>query len=151
MKKILAIALSVLAFAAVASAQPRAIGIRAGGDAELSYQHSIGSTFVEADLGMALGNYAGIQLTAIYDFVFASFDNFNCYVGPGAQVNMWTGKTEEGDTAGKFGVGVGGQLGIEYQFGTIPFGISLDWRPMWNFIGKYGAWSSAALGFRYRF
>ena len=146
MKKFFVIALSMLAFAAVASAQPRAIGIRAGGDAEVSYQHSFGNNFLEADLGMAFFN-AGIQLTGVYDFVVASVDNFNFYVGPGAQFNSW----KDPENILKLGVGVGAQLGAEYRFGSIPFNISLDWRPMWNFIGSYGSWSSVAIGFRYRF
>ena len=150
MKKIIAIALSVLAFASVASAQSRSLGIRAGGDAEISYQMNAGgANFMEFDLGKALlgGDYAGFQLSAIYDFIFASVDNFNFYVGPGAQANFWTSSSN----SSQFGIGVGGQLGLEYQFGTIPFILSFDWRPMWNFIGNYGSWSSGAIGFRYRF
>lgn len=147
MKKIFAIALSVLAFAAVASAQPRAIGARLGGDAELSYQHSLGQNFVEGDLGMDVaGPYAGFHVTGIYDFAFPIADGFNWYVGPGAQVSMWTAEDHSG-----LGVGIGGQLGIEYQFNGIPFNISLDWRPMWDFLGAGATWSSAAIGFRYRF
>ena len=41
MKKTLIIIASLLAFAVVASAQPRAIGVRAGYGAELSYQHNL--------------------------------------------------------------------------------------------------------------
>lgn len=147
MKKILVIALSVLAFASVASAQPRALGIRVGGDAELSYQHSLGGNFLEADLGMDVaGPHAGFHLTGIYDFVFASVDNFNFYAGPGAQVSFWTDEDQSG-----LGIGLGGQIGAEYQFGGIPFAISLDWRPMWDFLGAGANLYSAALGFRYRF
>lgn len=147
MKKIIVLALSVLAFAAVASAQPRALGVRLGGDAEVSYQHNLGSQFLEADLGMAVGgHFAGFHLTGVYDFTFASVDNFNFYAGPGAQVSMYTADEHSG-----LGIGIGGQIGAEYQFGTIPFTISLDWRPMWDFLGAGASWSSAALGFRYRF
>ena len=51
MKKFIVVVLSVLAFAAVASAQPRALGIRAGYGGEISYQHGGGAGFLEADLG----------------------------------------------------------------------------------------------------
>ena len=147
MKKILAIALSVLAFAAVASAQSRAIGLRAGGDAEISYQHSLGVNFLEADLGMDVaGPYGGFHLTGIYDFNFGLAEGVNFYVGPGAQVSFWTAEDYSG-----LGIGLGGQLGFEYQFYGIPFNISLDWRPMWDFLGAGANWSSAAIGFRYRF
>lgn len=148
MKKIFAIALSVLAFAAVASAQPRAIGIRAGWDAELSYQHSLGNNFAEFDLGLA--GFNNIVVTGVYDFVFASADNFNFYAGPGAQVGMYK-YAKDGVDGTHLGVGLGGQVGAEYQFGGIPFIISVDWRPMWDFLGAGGSWSSCNLGFRYRF
>lgn len=146
MKRICTIILALTAFAAVASAQPRAIGVRLGGDAEVSYQHSFGDNFLEGDLGWAFAG-KGVQITGIYDFVFANTGNFNFYAGPGAQINSW----KDGDGNGKFGIGIGGQVGAEYQIGSIPFNVSLDWRPMWNFIGSYGSWSSLALGFRYRF
>lgn len=146
MKKIIAIAVALVAFAAVVSAQPRAIGFRATYGAELSYQHDLGENFLEFDLGAALGNTAGFTLSGIYDFLFPIADAFNFYVGPGAQFSAYTFEGAEQ----KLGLGIGGNLGIEYQFAGIPFNISLDYRPMWNFIG-YSNWSSFALGFRYRF
>ena len=145
MKKIIIIVLSALLFAGVASAQPRAIGARLGGDAEISYQHNLGTNFLEADLGMALGNAGGFRLTGIYDFNFEIANSFNFYVGPGAQIGMYAG-----ENSAAFGVAIGGQLGLEYQIAAIPLNISLDWRPMWHFIGA-PSWSSAALGIRYRF
>lgn len=145
MKKFILTAISVLVVAFGASAQPRALGLRVGGDAEASYQHSFGDNFLEADLGLAFA-HPGLQVTGIFDFVFASVDNFNFYAGPGAQINVWSKSASERSA----GIGVGGQIGAEYRFG-IPFNISLDWRPMWNFIGQYASWSSVAIGFRYRF
>ena len=149
MKKIFAIALCLLAFATAASAQSRALGIRAGGDAEISYQHDLGGNFAEFDLG--LSGYKNIVVTGVYDFIIASPDNFNIYVGPGAQVGMYKYATEGNEEALHLGVGLGAQLGVEYQFGTIPFNIALDWRPMWDFLGAGASWSSAAISFRYRF
>ena len=145
-KKLFTVSLFIFVFLAAAIAQPKAVGLRVGGDAEVSYQNSIGENFLELDLGMAFVG-RGLQLTGIYDFVFARSGNFNFYVGPGAQVNSW--KDSEGE--GKIGIALGGQIGAEYQIGAIPFNIALDYRPMWNFIGNYGSWSSAALSFRYRF
>lgn len=148
MKKILAIAFSVLAFAAVASAQPRAIGIRAGYGAELSYQQSAGQNFLEFDLGLAAQD---IVVSGIYDFCFGIDSGFNFFIGPGAQVGMYHYAKPEQEVAMNLGVGIGGNLGLEYEFSGIPFNISLDWRPMWDFLGAGGRWSSANLGFRYRF
>ena len=42
MKKILIVVAALLGFAVVASAQPRALGVRAGYGGELSYQHYMG-------------------------------------------------------------------------------------------------------------
>ena len=49
MKKFFAVMVAALAFAAVASAQPKAVGVRVGNGAEVSYQHYLGgSNFIEA-------------------------------------------------------------------------------------------------------
>ena len=142
MKKILTIALSVLAFAAVASAQPRAIGVRVGGSAEASYQHSFGNSFLEADLGWF---HDGFYLTGIYDFILGSEGNFNFYAGPGVALGFYSNKETSG-----FNAGIAGQLGLEYNFNA-PIQLSLDWRPVINFIHGGFGWQGIALGVRYRF
>ena len=149
MKKIIVIALSLVAFAAVASAQPRALGIRATYGAELSYQHTLGgSNFAEFDLGWA-GN-SGFNLAGIYDFIIGGSDNFNFYAGPGADLSVYKYTDGDKDKTG-LGLGIAGQLGMEYNF-NIPLTLSLDWRPVFNFIGNTGfGWQSIALGIRYRF
>ena len=152
MKKIFAIAISLLAFVAVASAQPRALGLRIGGgsafDAEVSYQQSVGANFVEADLG--LYSHA-LSATGIYDFVFPLANSFNFYVGPGASLGLYNSVSDSGNTTVAFTLGVTGQVGIEYQFAAIPFNISLDWRPYFGVLNGVGFCHGAGLGFRYRF
>jgi hypothetical protein len=95
MKKILAIAVALTAFMAVAAAQPRALGVRlgsasyaAGYGAELSYQHGLGTTnFVEIDLGWSS---VGINGTASWDYILAEFGGgFDFYAGPGANLGMY--------------------------------------------------------------
>ena len=49
MKKIILTAALVLGFAAAASAQPRALGVRIGNGGEISYQHTMGNNFLEVD------------------------------------------------------------------------------------------------------
>lgn len=146
MKKLIAITVALVAFAAVAAAQPRAIGFRAGYGGELSYQHSIGSNFAEFDLGL-FGHSAAIS--GIYDFIIAGDDHFNFYAGPGARLGTWVGKDYSG-----FDLGIAGQIGFEYNF-NFPLQISLDWKPVFHFIGSEGARGfdayGAALGVRYRF
>ncbi|MBR1405540.1 MAG: hypothetical protein IJ578_01205 [Bacteroidales bacterium] len=144
MKKTLFVIAAILGFAVVASAQPRAIGVRAGYGGELSYQHDLGGNFLEADLGFLGGN--GFYVTGVYDFVFASADIFNFYAGPGAQLGFWNGDDESG-----FNLGIVGQIGAEVEIPSVPLNISLDWRPGFSFIhgGFYGA--GVGLGLRYRF
>lgn len=144
MKKLLTILIGVLAFAAVASAQPRALGIRAGYGGEISYQHSTGPGFIEADLGFLAGH--GFYVTGVYDFIFANSGICNFYVGPGVQLGAWTDKKDAG-----FNLGIVGQLGVEFEIPTIPMNISIDWRPAFYFMHGGFGWDGFALGLRYRF
>ena len=146
MKKVLIVALSILMFGVAASAQPRALGVRATWGAEVSYQHGLGTNFVEADLGL-FGN--GFYLTGVYDFVFASEGNFNFYGGPGAQAGFYS-TDDNGDSVTKMDFGVVGQIGMEYNF-SLPISVSLDWRPGISLTGGGIGWQGFALGVRYRF
>ena len=142
MKKIIAIAVAILCFAAVASAQPKALGIRATYGAELSYQHNAGPGFWEFDLGL-FNNL--LDVVCVYDFNIAPIGPLNLYAGPGAYVAMWPGRENN------LAAGLVGQIGLEYTF-NIPLQISLDWRPCFNFVnGFVGNYYGAALGLRYAF
>ncbi len=144
MKKLLVLVLSVLAFAAVASAQPRALGIRAGYGGEISYQHGGSAGFLEADLGFWANN--GFYVTGVYDFIFANAGIVNFYVGPGVQLGFYNHADKSG-----FNAGLAGQLGMEFEIPSAPVNISLDWRPVYYFnYGGFG-WQGIALGIRYRF
>ena len=145
MKKLIVILVSVFAFVAVASAQPRAIGLRAGYGGEVSYQHSLPSAFLEADLGF-LGNAHGFYVTGIYDFIFASSGIANFYVGPGVQVGV-----HSHERVNEFNAGIGGQLGVEFEIPSIPLNLSLDWRPIYYLQQDVFGWQGIALGIRYRF
>lgn len=151
MKKIIAILVGVLAFAAVASAQPRALGIRVGGNgAELSYQQSLGNNFAEFDLGAAWGHGFGLSLTGTYDFIFASAGIVNFYVGPGASLAFYN--YNDGNTSSlQFFPGIVAQLGFEFEIPSIPMNISIDWMPGYYFNSLGTVWGNAALGLRYRF
>lgn len=146
MKKVLIAAVALLMFGIAASAQPRALGVRATWGAEVSYQHSYGSDFVEADLGLFRN---GFYLTGVYDFVFASEGNFNFYGGPGAQAGFYS-TDDNGDSVTKMDFGVVGQIGMEYNF-SLPISVSLDWRPGISLTGGGIGWQGFALGVRYRF
>ena len=87
MKRFFIILVCSLLFAGAALAQPRAIGGRLGGDSEVSYQHYLGTNFLEADLGFSIfGSTAGFRATAVYDFPFQLAENIILYAGPGAQL-----------------------------------------------------------------
>ena len=150
MKKLFAVMVAALAFAAVASAQPKAVGVRVGNGAEVSYQHYLGgSNFIEADLGFMSG---GLRLTGIYDFDLGSAGNFNFYVGPGASLGFVNRTDGNGNPKTYFSAAVVGQVGAEFAVPGVPLNFSLDWRPAIYFTGgSVFGWDGFALGIRYRF
>ena len=151
MKKIILAAALVLGFAVAASAQPRAIGVRIGNGGEISYQHSMGSNFLEVDGGLGLGLVDGVfnvGATGIYNFMISEFGNgFGFYAGPGAGVGLALGDINY------LALSAAGMVGIEYNF-NFPLQISLDFRQHIGigFSGN-GIWapSSIGLGLRYQF
>ena len=152
MKKIILVAAMVLGFAVAASAQPRALGIRGGWGAELSYQHSLGANFAEFDLGLYGTN--SLNVAATYNFMLAqpswtSRGEWGVYGGPGAVAGLGLGE------GGYLSAGVVAQVGLEYSF-WFPLQISLDIRPQIALtladqmaLGFGGFYPS--LGLRYKF
>jgi len=142
MKKIFAVVVAVFAFVALASAQPRALGVRVGWGGEISYQHTLGAeNFLEVDAGWGANS---VSIGAAYDFQIAPVGPFGFYAGPSAQV--WMGGDDD------FVLGVGAQVGLEYIFPSFPLQISLDWRPVFDLIPSTGfGWQSVGLGIRYAF
>ena len=142
MKKIIAIAVSLLAVAFVANAQSRSLGVRLGYGGEVSYQHTLSAdNFLEVDAGWG---YKSVSIGAAYDFQIAPVGPFGFYAGPSAQI--WAGGDDD------FVLGVGGQLGLEYLFDEIPLQISLDRRPVFTLVPGTGfGWQSVGLGVRYLF
>lgn len=140
MKKIIILAAAILGFAVAASAQPKALGLRLGYGADLSYQHTLGgANFLEADLG--LESFKSLNLAATYNFMIAQFgDGFGFYAGPGIGVGF----------AEHLRVGIAGQVGLEYNFNA-PVQLSLDVRPYFDFMGAGLVGWYPHLGVRYRF
>lgn len=151
MKKVIAILVAALAFVAVASAQSRAVGVRAGlGGVEVSYQHGFNGNFLEADLGAAFRTgVVGVSLQLAYDFVFASSNNWSFYAGPAIGLSFASVK----DGGSSVVPGVGGQIGVEFAVPGAPINFSLDYRPELIYAANAVAFSAAdiALGVRYRF
>ena len=167
MKKALVIFGIIITIATTSLAQ-RAIGLRFGTQlassigAELSYQQPLNNNRLEIDFGAAGGfsigsddyNSFSLSLTAAYQWKFNIVNGFNWYVGPAASGGLYFvhyDKTFEGPT-----LGLGGQLGIEYDFSSkgVPLQISLDTRPMFNLLSPQEARGynvSACLSLRYTF
>ena len=156
MKKIILMAVAVLGFAVAAVAQPRAIGARLGYGAEVSYQHTLGENFVQADLGL-IGFGANINANATYNWMIAKPQwtdrgEWGFYAGAGAGLGL--GFIPE---ATYFNVGAVGMVGLEYTF-WFPLQLSIDLRPQLGavIVPKAGAslyfdsWCPA-LSVRYRF
>ena len=68
MKKILLTAALILGLSFAASAQPRAIGAKFGWGLDLSYQHSFGTNFLEADL-FAFDDFVHNHRFSIHDLL----------------------------------------------------------------------------------
>lgn len=129
--------------------------MRLGGDgdvngAEISYQHGIGSSNrIELDLGFGGNkNHNRMFLAGIYHWNWNITKGLNWYAGPGAAVGIHS----YDNSNGYINIGLGGQIGIEYDFNTTntPILLSIDSRPMWDFIGDYSGFGwGTALGVRY--
>ncbi|MBN1131093.1 MAG: hypothetical protein JXA71_19040 [Chitinispirillaceae bacterium] len=148
MKKFLGVVFAVgFLFSSVSAEIPdNAIGLRLGGGlygggAEVSYQKALGSTNrLELDLGWG----GALSFSAIYQWNWNITDALNWYVGPGAQVVLWDGGV---------GLGIGGQIGIEYDFNNhgVPLLLSIDSRPMYGLLHEGGFGYDGALSVRYTF
>lgn len=140
---------------AQAQVSPHAIGVRLGGNghvngAELSYQHGLGeANRLEFDLGFGYGkDHHRSFLAVIYHWDWNITSGLNWYVGPGGSIGFHS--YDHNDNY--LNVALGGQLGLEYNFmaqGT-PILLSIDTRPMWDFVGDHaGLGWGAAFGIRY--
>lgn len=164
MKKFFIMLVAVVALSASAMAQAGsekyAIGARvgygyAGFPVEVSFMWGIGPELnrLEMDLGFhywhyAGYNYAGLQFTAAYQWRWNIVKGLHWYVGPAANISTQFRYLP-------FSFGVGGQVGIEYDFDA-PVQLTIDYRPMYNFhpwennfFGHYN--DSFCFGVRYRF
>ncbi|MDX9932620.1 MAG: hypothetical protein RB294_08550, partial [Bacteroidales bacterium] len=74
----------------------------------------------------------------------------NWYIGPGAGLGLYHWDNDDD----YINIALGGQLGLEYDFNKngAPILLSIDIRPMWDFLGDYAGFGwGAALGVRYTF
>lgn len=157
MKKVVFVFAALFALGLSARAQ-HALGVRLGGGtsyggAELSYQLPVTDmNRIEFDLGWNYyGKWSNANLAAVFHWKWNIVDNLDWYVGPGAMFSVYNIAAKQiAEGEHRFGLGIGGQIGLQYTF-NIPLQLSLDARPIWNFIGYAKDWGSFALGIRYVF
>jgi hypothetical protein len=157
MKKFLIFTLAVFCSSHYINAQVNrnAIGLRFGGNGdvngvELSYQKGFNDVNrLELDLGFGSNpDHTRFFLAGIYHWDWNITKGLNWYVGPGAAIGYYS--YHESDDYINFALG--GQLGLEYDFNTMnaPILLSLDVRPMWDFVGDHAGFGwGVALGVRY--
>ena len=157
MKKLLLVIVAVIGLSFAANAQ-NAIGLRLGYGNEISYQTAMGSNRLEIDLGSLDAllyhyNWNFLSLTGTYQWTFGlPVDGLGWYVGPGIMGGFYLSEYSE-DYRG-LSIGIGGIIGLDYQFKGIPLQLSVDARPMYAVVHpKYfnPVGYSAALGVRYTF
>ena len=165
MKKtfVILVAIIGISFFAQAQVNPHAIGLRFGGDryyndrystgVEFSFQKGISDrTRVELDLGFrGYKHYSNMFLSATYQWDWNIVGGLNWYIGPGAAIGFYNWNDDPKSSG--LNLGIGGQIGLEFDFNVLgaPILLSLDSRPMWDFVGYYddGFGWGAALSLRY--
>ncbi|MCR5822245.1 MAG: hypothetical protein K6F85_04945 [Bacteroidales bacterium] len=153
MKKVIIAIVAIFALG-TANAQIQDLGIRgafgSGAGAELSAMWGLGGNRLETDLGWSGGNHwSYINLSGVYQWTWELGGDFGWFAGVGANVGIYSSDVEGYDSG--LGLGVLGQIGLEFNPSAIPFQFTLDFRPQWDFVGHSGFGYAGALGIRYRF
>ena len=127
MRKIFTIIAAVMLLASVVSAQTE-LGVRfgdaTGGNVAVDGIISIASwSRIHADV--SFGN-SGVGVDLLWDFIYQPLggEAFKWYAGVGPFL----------DIQDPFGLGVVGELGLDYHFNQVPISISADWRPSFKII-----------------
>lgn len=137
-----AVLVSLLLMSATAKAQPKAVGARFGWVVEGSYQHTLGSGFLELGVGIP-GYDAGIALDGTYNWVAyrnttSKKDCIEFFLGVGCGLHTYF-STYSRNLDGTYSYyenprvcsGPVGNIGVQYQF-SIPIQVGISWRPMFG-------------------
>jgi len=130
------------------------IGLRGGfGFANgLTVKHFLNKN--KAVEGILSSCWNGFAINGLYEIHANAFyvNRLNWFYGAGAHIGFW-----EGDIFGKQGksytvIGIDGIIGLEYYIQSIPFSISIDWKPTLNLFGDSSFWpDGGAISVRYVF
>ena len=154
MKKLLLVLVAVMGLTFAANAQNIGARLKTGNllllgesyGAEFSYQHPLGSiNRLELVAGYSYGQY--INFTAAYHWTFPIAGDFGWFIGPCANVGYCINHG--------LGLSIGAQGGAEWNPHNIPLQISVDARPLYDFLmnpecGYKGFAPGFAVGVRYR-
>lgn len=153
LRKLFIVGLLAVAFTTVANAQNynTGIGARLGYDNGLTVKHFIGGgNAIEGILSVS-PNY--FNVTALYEYQrpIPNAQNLDWYLGIGGHVGAIHKNKEAYDNS--MIVGADFIAGMEYKFPTVPFAVSLDWKPSVNFTNNYNDfwYAGFALSLRYAF
>lgn len=141
-------------------------GLRIGSYYGLTIKHFIKSD--RALEGILLTRNGGANFTGLYEIHTPAFsaERLKAYGGIGGHIsvfdrdnNRWYWYRGNGNREGVFfgdnsqlAIGVDMILGLEYTINTLPFNISIDWKPALNIIGDSGlSTNQIALSFRFVF
>jgi hypothetical protein len=124
-----------------------AIGLRFGYPIAISYKTFLSeSNALEAYAGYrGFVGYSWINVGALYQIhkPLSGVDGLQWYFGGGAGVQLYNYRNDFnfGDS-GSFGIGLSGNLGLDYKFANSPINVSLDWVPTIfignGFLGGFG-------------
>lgn len=137
--------LAVFAIVAITtlSSNAQEIGLRfgdvSGGTVAIDGIFATGQ-FSRLHADVSFGDGLGIDL--LWDFVYRPLvgEAFNWYAGVGPYLRI----------ADPFWFGAVGEIGLEYQFATLPLSLSIDYRPALSIIEQTDLhWGGFGLNFRY--
>lgn len=153
MKKVLLVLVAVMGLTFAANAQNIGVRLKSGNllfpgesyGAEFSYQQPIGDNRLELDAGYSYGQY--INLAAAYHWTFPIAGDFGWFIGPCANLGYCVNHG--------FGLSAGAQGGVEWHPSNIPLQVSIDARPLYDFLMDKDCYykgfaPGVAVGVRYR-
>jgi hypothetical protein len=158
MKKLVITTIMIFCFLWAGNAQnyKTGIGLRGGFESGLTIKHFTSQR--SAYEFLLSSRWRGFNITGLYEMHYQAFstERLKWFIGFGGHIGFWNGDYTH-DYWGTQGrsytvVGLDGILGLEYSFTEVPFSLSLDWKPAFNFIGYSGIWADGgALSIRYIF
>lgn len=139
-KQLVTLALCIVSVVAVSQVHEHAIGMRLGAGntfgSQVTYQYGLSNyNRIEVDLGFVTNNKGnGFNLSGVYQWVWAIESGFQWYAGPAATIGSWSYNDDYNGKSNSGGyLGLGGQIGAEYNFSEIPLMLSIDTMPQFGF------------------